>query len=234
MSLTTYSFVFARGGSKGLPKKNIRSLLNKPLIGHALTVSNCTPEIQRTFVSTDCEEIASVAIQFGATVIDRPSHLAQDDSPEWLAWRHATEWVRSHYGEFDCFVSLPATAPLRTVDDVSRCIAALTDQIDAVVTISPASRSPWFNMVKKDNDGLLSILIENDTKIVRRQDVPVAYDLATVAYVARPDFILNSKGLWGGRVRGVLVAQEHAIDIDTEYDFKLAELLMAARQEKYK
>lgn len=227
--MKTFAFVFARGGSKGVPGKNIRQLVDKPLLGHALTIASQSPEIERSFVSTDAPEIASVAESFGATVITRPAHLAQDSSPEWLAWRHAIEWVREMAGDFDRFISLPATAPLRLVKDVIQCLAALDEQTDAVVTMTPAQRSPWFNMVKANADGHLSILADGSGKIARRQDAPRAYDLTTLAYVMRPDFIMNQDNLWQGRVRGVLIPQERAIDIDTEFDFRIAEFLMQER-----
>ena len=226
--MKTFAFIFARAGSKGVPGKNIRPLAGKPLLGHALEIAKQVPGIERVFVSTDAEDIAMVAERFNATPILRPAELAQDDSPEWLAWRHAIDWVFKHVGMFDRFVSLPATAPLRLAEDIERCLAALGDQTDAVVTMTPAQRSPWFNMVKADPDGSLSILIEGD-QIVRRQDAPDAYDLTTVAYVMRPDFILEHQRIWDGRVRGVMIPQERAIDIDTNLDFKIAEYLMKER-----
>jgi CMP-N-acetylneuraminic acid synthetase len=225
----TFAFVFARGGSKGVPGKNIRKLVDKPLLGHALSIASQAREIERSFVSTDSVEIASVAESYGATVIKRPIQLAQDNSAEWLAWRHAIEWVRRRFGDFDRFISLPATAPMRLVKDVTSCLEALDEQTDAVVTMTPSQRSPWFNMVKADNSGRLSILVEGDSKFIRRQDAPQAYDLTTLAYVLRPNFIMNHDNFWQGRVRGVLVPQERAMDIDTEYDLKIAEFLMTDR-----
>lgn len=227
--MKTFAFVFARGGSKGVPGKNIRQLVDKPLIGHALSIASQTLEIERIFVSTDSADIASVAESYGATVIERPAELAQDNSPEWLAWRHAVEYVRERVGDFDRFIGLPATAPMRLVEDVRICLDALDDQTDVVVTMTPAQRSPWFNMVKADDSGFLSILVEGEQKIIRRQDAPQAYDLTTLAYVLRPNFIMTHDNIWKGRVRGVLIPQERAIDIDTEYDFKIAEFLMTNR-----
>jgi N-acylneuraminate cytidylyltransferase len=227
--MKTFAFVFARGGSKGVPGKNIRQLADKPLLGHALSIADQIPEIARTFVSTDAPEIASVAEGFGATVIRRPAELAQDNSPEWLAWRHAVEWVRETVGDFDRFVSLPATAPLRLVEDVIQCLTALDEHTDAVVTMTPAQRSPWFNMVKPNDNGYLTVLLDGGDRIIRRQDAPQAFDLTTLAYVTRPDFIMNQDNLWEGRVRGVLIPQERAIDIDTDCDFKVAEFQMQER-----
>lgn len=224
-----FAFVFARGGSKGVPGKNIRQLVDKPLLGHALTVAKQIPEIERSFVSTDSLEIAAVAKAYGATVISRPPELAEDNSPEWLAWRHAIESVRETVGCFDCFVSLPATAPLRLAEDVRNCLDVLDEETDAVVTMTPAHRSPWFNMVKTDDVGYLSVLLKDGGRVVRRQDAPRTFDLTTLAYVLRPEFIMTHDSLWQGRVRGVQILQERAIDIDTECDFRIAEFLMRER-----
>ena len=227
--MRAFGFVFARGGSKGVPGKNIRDLAGKPLLAHALLVASQVAEIERVFVSTDSSDIAAVAERFGATTILRPPELAQDDSPEWLAWRHAINWVKNEVGNFQCFVSLPATAPLRTAEDVIQCLSALDQDTDVVLTMTPAQRSPWFNMVKADTSGRLSLLVEGDN-IDCRQDAPVGYDLTTVAYVSRPEFILEKDRIWDGRVRGVVVPQERAIDIDTELDFTIADFLMRKHQ----
>jgi N-acylneuraminate cytidylyltransferase len=170
----TFAFVFARGGSKGVPKKNIRQLVDKPLLGHALSIASQTPEIEQSFVSSDSADIASVAESYGAIVIERPAEFAKDSSPEWLAWRHSIEWVRVRVGDFDRFISLPTTAPMRLVEDVRACLGALDAQTDAVLTMTPSQRSPWFNMVKADNSGCLSILVEAESRILRRQDAPMS------------------------------------------------------------
>lgn len=213
-----------------MPGKNTRNLAGKPLLEHAMEVANQVADIERVFVSTDSSEIASVAERFGATAILRPAELAQDDSPEWLAWRHAINWVKACVADFHRFVSLPATAPLRIADDVTRCLDTLDMKTDFVLTMTPAQRSPWFNMVKADASGQLSLLAEGD-QIVRRQDAPVGYDLTTVAYVSRPEFILEKESMWAGRVHGVVVPQERALDIDTELDFTIADFLMRKRQD---
>ena len=231
--MRAFGFVFARGGSKGLPDKNIRYLADRPLLAHALHVASQVTEIERVFVSTDSNEIATVAERYGATTILRPPELAQDDSPEWLAWRHTINWVRAEVGNFQRFVSLPATAPLRIAEDVTQCLNMLDANTDVVVTMTPAQRSPWFNMVKADASGSLSLLVEGD-KVVRRQDAPLGYDLTTVAYVSRPEFILEKEQIWDGRVRGVLIPQERAIDIDTELDFAVADFLMRKHQSEDK
>lgn len=220
----THAFVFARGGSKGLPGKNVMPLGGIPLVGRSILVAREVGSIDRVFVSTDDAQIAAVARDFGAEVIDRPAELASDQAPEWLAWQHAVRHVRERHGGFDVFVSLPATSPLRSPDDVRASLAALDADADAVVCVTPAARSPYFNMVRRAPDGRVAIMLQSDA--VRRQDAGAdLFDLTTVAYVTRPEFILAQTGLFKGRVASVVVPRERAIDIDDEFDFVVADAL---------
>ena len=228
--MTTHAFVFARGGSKGVPRKNLAIADGIPLITYSLRVAHEISEISGTFVSTDDGEIAHVAAQEGATVIERPPSLADDASPEWLSWQHAVRWVQSELGDFSTFVSLPATAPLRRADDVRQCLQAIVDGIDIVLTMTEASHSPWFNMVQADEDRRIKLILADEGRIARRQDAPKAYNLTTVAYVARPEFILSGDGLWSGRARGVEVPAERALDIDTPLDLQMAEHFLRRRR----
>jgi N-acylneuraminate cytidylyltransferase len=226
-----YAFIFVRGGSKGVPGKNIRSLGGKPLLAHSIETARQVPVIQEVFVSTDDEAIADVARKWNAIVIPRPLELAQDDSPEWLAWRHAIEWVDKEAGGVDVFVSLPATAPLRHAEDIIHCISEYQKgDVDVVVTVTDAHRSPYFNMVKNDPQGYVSLVNTPSEAVWRRQDVPEVFDMTTVAYVARPQFVMKSDGIFEGRVRSVHVPVERALDIDTELDFKIAECLLEHRE----
>lgn len=235
--MRTVAFVFARGGSKGVPRKNIRLLDGKPLIAHSIEVGLATPGIETVIVSTDDAEIAEVARQHGAEVpFLRPAELAQDKSPEWFAWRHAVSWFEQERGAFDCFVSLPATSPFRAVEDVTACIEKMRQDpaTDAVITVTEASRSPYFNMVRLDDAQHAEIVLSSGAGISRRQDVPSVYDITTVAYAARPRFILTAERLFAGTVSAVLVPVERAADIDTEFDFRLAEAIAAMRREDRK
>ncbi|MFP9135998.1 cytidylyltransferase domain-containing protein [Devosia sp. XGJD_8] len=228
-------FIFARGGSKGVPGKNIRPLAGKPLIAHAIEVGLATPGIETVIVSTDDAAIAEVARAHGAEVpFERPAELAQDNSPEWLAWQHAIRWHYDNRGRFDCFVSLPATSPFRVVGDVAACIDIVRQdpETDAVITVTASNRSPYFNMVTIGADLLAEVVIKSDgAAAFRRQDAPPVYDMTTVAYAARPDFVLGAERLFAGRVRAVTVPVERAADIDTEFDFCMAEAIAAMQDE---
>jgi len=224
--MRVFAFVFARGGSKGLPRKNVLPLGGKPLLAWSIDLAKSLSTIERVFVSTEDTEIARVGMDHGAEVIERPAHLAADDAPEWLAWQHAIKTAGERYGAFDIFLSLPATAPLRTAADVVSVLDALNECWDIVLTMTESERSPWFNMVKHQEGGQLTTVNENDGTIARRQDVPKTYDLTTVAYAAHPQFILESRSIWDGRVTGVEVPKKSAVDIDTRFDFELAEYIV--------
>ena len=226
------AFIFARGGSKGLPGKNIRLVAGKPLIawsiGHAFSVKR----IIKVIVSTDSEEIAKVARQYGAEVpFIRPAELARDESPEWLSWRHALKYLLDTDGILpEAMVSLPATAPLRLPIDIDNTLDEYEKGCaDMVITVTDAHRSPYFNMVKSNADGTVGLVIPPSSTIVRRQDVPEVYDVTTVAYVAKPEFVISHNAMFEGRVRSVHVPQERSIDIDNLLDFQIAESLLNFR-----
>ena len=225
------AFIFARGGSKGLPGKNVRPLCGKPMIAWAIEHAKAVKRIERVIVSTDSEEIASVARQYGAEIpFMRPTELARDDSPEWLAWRHALNFLQSEGSLPDAMVSVPVTAPLREPGDIERCLDDFAQGgADIVVTVSKTHRSPYFNMVKLNADGTVDLVIPPAENVSRRQDAPAVYDMATVAYVASPQFVLTRNALFEGTVRAIFVPVERAIDIDTLLDFQIAECLMKGR-----
>lgn len=229
------AFIFARGGSKGLPRKNIRSLNGIPLIAHSILVGLESSLINRVVVSTDDQEIADIALKYGAEVpFMRPAELAEDQSSEYDAWKHAiAEYEKAYADSFSIFISLPPTSPLRSVSDVDDCIREYTNtDADTVVTVKTATRSPYFNMLKNDENGYSTLvnLTSDGSRYIRRQDVPVVFDMTTVAYVSSPDFILGSDSIFSGKVRSLLIPEERAIDIDTLLDFRFAEYLITQNE----
>ncbi|MDK2597586.1 cytidylyltransferase domain-containing protein [Pseudoalteromonas obscura] len=225
--MSNFAFIFARGGSKGLPRKNVRRLAGKPLIQYSIETAQSVESIEKVFVSTEDSEIAEIARNAGAIVIDRPAELASDTSPEWLSWQHAIEWATERFGKFEQFISLPATSPLRSVGDVELAIEKQTSkESDICISITPASRSPFFNMVKVYDNGLVGLVNKPEKGVARRQDAPTVYDITTVVYVASTSFILNHSSIFEGKVTAVEVPKERAIDIDDIFDFKLAEIIV--------
>lgn len=227
-------FIFARGGSKGLPGKNIRPFGGKPLIAWAIEHALAVKRIDRVIVSTDSKEIAEVAHEYGAEVpFMRPVELARDDIPEWLAWRHALDYLYNTTGALpEIMVSVPTTAPLRLPIDIEKCLDEYEKHsADVIITVTDAHRSPYFNMVRTNSDGTVELINPLPSVIARRQDAPVVFDITTICYVADPDFVMTHKSIFEGRVRAVHVPPERAIDIDTLLDFQIAEMLLNLRKQ---
>lgn len=230
MNPAIVGIIFARGGSKGVPRKNIRLLAGKPLIAYAIETARASRFIERVFVSTDDPEIAQIAQHYGAEVpFLRPYELAQDDSPEWSAWQHALRTLEELQvvTKIDVFVSIPPTSPLRQVEDVDACVSALLESdADLVITVKRAERNPHFNMVVLDEAGNASLVIPPAKTIMQRQAAPQVYDMTTVAYAAHANFVLSADSIFAGKVKAVTVPPERALDIDTELDLAIAECLL--------
>lgn len=227
-------FVFARGGSKGVLRKNIRPLAGKPLITYAIETALASTLIDRVIISTEDAEIAAVAQQYGAEVpFMRPAELALDDSPEWLAWQHAIQGLSgADEPKMDVFVSIPPTSPLRAVADVDACVQKLLQgDTDLVFTVTPAEGNPFFNMVVLDETDCARLVIPTSKRVYRRQDAPRVYNIVTVAYAARPEYVLKATSMFEGRIQAVVVPAERALDINTELDFKFAEFMMGSSRE---
>jgi N-acylneuraminate cytidylyltransferase len=206
-------------------------LAGKPLIAYAIEAARAVSLIDRIVVSTDDPEIAQVSRQWGAEVpFMRPAELASDDSPEWLAWQHAIRALEqlTPAQRVDILVSAPTTSPLRAPGDIEACIQLLLDsRADVVITVTPARRSPYFNMVAFEAGYVRLVNASPANGIARRQDAPAVFDITTVAYAARRDYVLQASSLLEGKVKAVIVPESRALDIDSEMDLKFAELLMA-------
>jgi len=222
--------VFARGGSKGIPRKNLQLLAGRPLIAHAIVAARAAQSIQRLVVSTDDAEIAYIARRYGAEVpFMRPAELAQDDSPEWSAWQHVIRTLEAMEAglKIDVLVSVPSTSPRRVPADIDACVETLLQgDADAVITVAPTTRSPCFNMVTLEG-GYARPVMASAAILHRRQDAPPIFDVTTVAYAAHARFVLAAPGLFAGKVAAVIIPRERAIDIDTKFDLEMARLLAA-------
>ena len=233
----TVGIIFARGGSKGIPRKNIKLLNGKPLIAYSIEVAKAISFIDRVIVSTDDDEIASVAKKYGAEVpFIRPTELATDSAPELLSWKHAIQTLEKQMDRsIDILVSLPTTSPLRIVEDIEKSIQKLmVTDVDIVITVTSAHRNPYFNMVKLDGEDNAKIIISSEVPVAQRQTAPQVYDITTVAYAARVPYILKTSSLFEGKVKAVIVPPERALDIDTPLDFEMAEFLMKRKESIFK
>jgi len=228
--------ICARGGSKGVPKKNIRALRGKPLIAYTIELALACPQISRVAVSTDSVEIAEIAKEFGAEVpYIRPAYLATDEASKLPAIQHL---VRHYIEEMkfvpDYVVDLDPTSPLRTMEDIERCIDLIINdtECDAVITGYKSNKNPYFNMVELDNSGFAFLSKKPEGKVVRRQDVPVVYAMNASVYVWKTNILFQREDIISGRTKFIEMPEDRSIDIDSEIDFKLVELIMKERHEK--
>ncbi len=223
----------ARGGSKGVTNKNIRPLLGKPLIAWSIEQALACPEIKRVVVSTDSNEIAAIALKYGAEVpFMRPAELASDTAGKWEVWQHALTACDNYYKNepIDIFVDLDCTSPLRDVTDISQAIAQFQNSnVDAVFSVCEARKNPYFNMVEMENDRLC-ISKKLPKAIVRRQDAPRVYEHVASIYVLNPNYLRTGTGLLSGRTHGYDIGSYKSLDLDTEFDFELISYLMKKRQ----
>lgn len=219
--------IFARGGSKGVPRKNIRDFNGKPLIAWTIELAKSLHIFDDIIVSTDSTEIAEIARQYGAkTPFLRPAELASDAVAERLAWRHAVE----NLPPFDIMASLPATVPLRRPETVLKCLE-LFQQGDAemVITITPSKTHPSFSMVSLDDNGYAHLLDSTDKMILRRQDAQKVFNMTPVCYLASPRIIMKHNRIMTCKVKTVIVDEIEAVDIDTMLDFEIASFLHAKK-----
>lgn len=228
--MLTIATICARGGSVGVPGKNIRPLMGKPLIAHTIEQALIMPGIDRVFVSTDAQDIADVAVAAGAEVpFLRPDHLATSDAPKLDALEHLVVWVEQQYGPVGTVVDLDPTSPLRTLDDIKTCMEILDDETDVVITGYEADKNPYFNMVEHKEDGRIGLVKPPSGGVVARQQAPGVYSMNASIYVWRRRSI--QKGLWAGNAKLHVMPRERSVDIDEPLDFDIVELLMRRRTE---
>ncbi len=221
----------ARGGSKGIPLKNIVPLGGKPLIAHTIEAAKMASSIQRVVVSTESQEIAQVARQYGAEVpFLRPAELARDDTPTLPVIQHVLAELQASEGiKPEIIVLLQPTSPLRSAEDIDRAVKQLEETgADSVVSLCVAQHHPaWMKRV--DGDRVLPFL-ENAPEYTRRQDMPTVYRLNGAIYVTRRRILLEQNRILGPDTRALIMDAESSVDIDTPFDLKLASLIMRERK----
>ena len=222
----------ARGGSKGVPRKCLREVGGRTLLEIAVGHARQVDRLDRVLVSTDDPEYAAVGEAAGAEVpFLRPADLASDEAAEIDAWRHLIAHLDAEGARPDVLVTFPATAPLRSPSDVDQALDLFfRTGADLVVTGTPAARHPSFNMVSLDDRGWASVAAPVEEGLVRRQDAPPLWDLATVTFVADTSYVEATGHLLDGRVALSPVPRERAVDIDDEFDLRVADLLASAER----
>lgn len=216
----------ARGGSKGLPGKNIKMFLGKPLIAWSIKQAKGSGLIDRIIVSTDDKKIAYISKRCGAEVpFIRPKFLAQDKSSTIDVLLHAVEWLKDDAYPFDILVLLHTTAPLRSVQDINNCIKLLVNQkADNVFSVTEAHRNPYFNMVEVVRG---KVKLAKEGRFSSRQQAPKVYDMNSSIYVWWRDILKKKKMIFLRNNKVYIMPKARSIDIDDYMDFKIAEIMMA-------
>jgi CMP-N-acetylneuraminic acid synthetase len=220
----------ARGGSRGLPRKNVRLLCGKPLLAYSIEAALASKYIDRLVISTEDAEIARISEQYGGEVIARPAELARDDTSSLRVYQHVIDRLEEK-GKFaaDVIVALQPTSPLRTARDIDAAIQKFLDAgCDSVLGVCEAEHPPYW-MYTLDGDRM-KVLIQGGEKIGCRQDAPLVYRINGAVYVTRRQVIMIENRVWGDDTRAYIMPRERSVDIDTEIDLKLAELLMQERE----
>lgn len=222
--------ICARGGSKGIVGKNIRKLLGKPLIQYTLECANSSSMIDEIVISTDSDMILDVVKELGyITDYKRPALLAQDSSAKIDAIRHIVAHIEETKGFVpDIVVDLDIGVPMRTTEDIEASILKLWEnpEMEALVTVYPSERSPYFNMVEKKSNNFYSLVKTPNPVVVRRQDAPAVYSVSPAIFAWKRNK-LHITHLFEGKWGIHLMPIERGIDIDTEFEFNLVEFLMS-------
>lgn len=223
----------ARGGSKGVPRKNIRPVCGKPLIAYTIETALAAGDLlHRVIVSTDDEEIAAIARQYGAQVpFLRPPELAADHVPMTPVLQHAVRFVEAQEGiEMDWALLLQPTEPFRTVEDIRNALAlAERGGCDSVISVVQVFAVHPILMKRIENDRLLPYCIE-EKEGTRRQDYqPPAYMRNGAIYLTRRDVLMKRGSIWGDVIRPYIMPPERSVGVDSELDMKLVEVLMESR-----
>lgn len=221
----------ARGGSKGLPRKNIKDFCGKPLIAHTIEQARQSRYIDRVIVSTEDEEIAQISLKYGAEVpFSRPMELAVDHAGSIDVLLHAINWLedKDRY-QFDILVMLHVTTPLRAVSDIDNSIASLVEKsADNVFSVAESHRNPYFNMVEEDENGMIRLVKDGDC--LTRQSAPKVYDMNASVYVWWKNILKNERALFLKKTIIYIMDKERSVDIDDDLDFKIAEFLCTKGQ----
>ncbi|GMB01707.1 acylneuraminate cytidylyltransferase family protein [Pelosinus sp. IPA-1] len=214
----------ARGGSKGIPGKNIIDLAGKPLIAWTIEAAKKSKYIDRLVLSSDDDDIIRVATQCGCEVpFKRPDEFAKDNTPGIDPVLHAISMLPG----FDYIILLQPTSPLRTAEDIDGCIEyCMIKQANCCISVTEPDKSPFW-MYHINSQGILEPILQTDNEVAtRRQDLPVVYALNGAVYVAKCDWLITNKSFLSKETVGYAMSKDHSIDIDSLRDLQLAKLLL--------
>lgn len=216
----------ARGGSKGIPHKNIKFLNGKPLIEYTIDVARQLVSDENICVSTDDNKIIKVVKEYGLKVpFVRPAYLATDTAGTYEVLLHALEYYEHQGFSYDNVILLQTTSPFRRVEHVQEALNSYTSDVDMVVSVREVSVNPYYNCYEEDSYGYLHVS-KGDGNLKRRQDAPPAWEYNGAVYIINPDS-LKKHSLSEFRKRIKYEMDDiHSLDLDTLFDWTIAELML--------
>ena len=220
--------ICARKGSKGLPNKNVKEILGKPLIAFSIQQAFESDLFDKIVVSTDSDEIGEIAKKFGAEYwFSRPAELSQDDSPKIPVIQHALEASEKKFNyKFDHIIDLDVTSPLRNVEDIRKAYTIfLKNSFDNLITGTRSRKNPYFNMIELTN-GKVELSKQLKDTPVNRQLSPQVYDMNASIYIWSRDFLLKENTLFSGRLGFYEMPEDRSIDIDSPLDWEIVKMLV--------
>jgi N-acylneuraminate cytidylyltransferase len=224
-NLKTAAIIPARGGSKGVPKKNIKMLNGKPLIAYSIEHALATKAIDRVIVSTDCDEIAAVAGQYGAEVSKRPADISGDFASSEDALIHTLKELSDAGWKADLVVFLQCTSPLRSQSDIAQCLELVTSSgFDSALSVVDNHRFLW----RTDSEGVATPVNYDPHNRKMRQEISEYQENGSI-YIMKAVDLINTKCRLNGKVGVHVMAEETGYEIDTFVDFKIIEQLMSEK-----
>jgi N-acylneuraminate cytidylyltransferase/CMP-N,N'-diacetyllegionaminic acid synthase len=212
-----------------VPGKNLQEVGGHPLVAHAVLDAQEWGGCDDIVVSTDNEEIADVAIDYGAAApFKRPDHLATDDAPKLPVIRHALSWMEGERSRpYDYVVDIDATTPLRKPKDIENCMDKLRgdDQTKNAYSVCESRKNPYINMVELDNDGYATLSKDTSKSPRRRQDTPNVYEMNAAVYVYNRDFLVQAESVHGEHTRVSVMPEERSVDIDSPHDLSFVRFM---------
>ncbi|MEA5509375.1 acylneuraminate cytidylyltransferase family protein [Crocosphaera sp. UHCC 0190] len=224
--MVTVAIIPARGGSKGVPRKNIRPLAGKPLIAHSILDAQEAQWVDQVYVSTDNEEIAEISATYGAQIIPRPPELANDTASSESALIHSLQYLETQGILPELMVFLQCTSPIRTGLEIDGAIAKLKqEQADSLLSVSPSHRFLW-----QEVDGVVQSINYDYRYRPRRQDMNPQYVENGSIYVFKPWILKETGNRLGGKISLFVMSEMAALEIDSLEDFEMIDFLMNRSQ----
>ena len=220
--------ICARKGSKGVPNKNVKEILGKPLIAFSIEQALESNLFDKIVVSTDSEEIKKIAKKYGAKCwFSRPAELCEDNSAKIPAIQHALQESEKKFNcKFDQIIDLDVTSPLRNVEDIKKAYKIfLKDGLDNLITGTKSRRNPYFNMIEIKN-GKVELSKKLKNTFASRQQLPQVYDMNASIYIWSRDFLIKEDSLFSGKLGFFEMPEDRSIDIDTQLDFEIVQMIM--------